>query len=81
MVFVNIIFNLHQMFYFQTFAKPKNVYWDRPLPTFLFKRCIDILLSSITEQLNLSLQNGVFLKPLGIFLKDCHASYQEDFFV
>ena len=34
-----------------------------PWPTFLVKRCIDILLPSITKLVNLSLQDGVFPEP------------------
>ena len=34
-----------------------------PWPTFLVKRCIDILLPSVTKLVNLSLQDGVFLEP------------------
>ena len=34
-----------------------------PWPTFLVKRCIDILLPSVTKLVNLSLQDGVFPEP------------------
>ena len=37
-----------------------------PWPTFLVKRCIDILLPSITKLVNLSLQDGVFPEPFKI---------------
>ena len=37
-----------------------------PWPTFLVKKCIDILLPSITKLVNLSLQDGVFPEPFKI---------------
>ena len=47
-----------------------------PLPTFLIKECIDILLPSITKLINFSLSEG--LVPDG-FKKGCsHSTCQED---
>ena len=44
-----------------------------PVPTFLLKDCVDILLPSITKLVNLSLFEGVFFRT--IQEGSCHCPY------